>query len=434
MRNVGFLRQWGIVWPAAILAGVVAGEVFRLQVVPTGAVSVLDIILGLTVVGYVIRLERGGRLRDFFSATWRHPVWKWSIIFLGLALLSLALNAPHYSSRELLVAGAYLARLAAALSLIWFANFDPPTRSSFLRIFTVAAGTLVTLGFLQLIFVPDFRFMVAHGWDPHVGRLLSTFYDPNYFGVFLVLVMVVTFGRIIETVGPSRRWQILLFVASWVALYLTYSRSAWLAGAIAVTGAALKRSWRLSLLFLLIFVGSLFLPTRLGQRFESTRHLANQQDFSKNSVQCNEASNPAQCDNSGAQRVVSLKKGVELWKHSPIIGVGYNAYGYGLVHYGIIGELRENVHSAQGSDSSLLNVLATTGLLGAVAFLAFYGRALLALRRRSAIDPVADGLFWFTIAWLPVSFFNNSMLYLLILVPWSALIGLLLVTIRVPRQ
>lgn len=424
--------RFRFLWPFAILTGVVVGQTLRLDLIPgsSGQISFLDLMLGGSLVAMLIWLLVNHQLKAFCRYVWQSPIWRWSAVFLGWALISLWLNAFDYTLGQLFAAKAYLVRLAAAFGVMWFAAYTKPSlKEGVTQGFLVAAALLVLLGFLQYIFVSDFRFMVQYGWDPHIGRLLSSFYDPNYFGVFLALVMAVSLGAALMWEG-KRRWLAgILFIAAWIALYLTFSRSAWIAGAVAAPLTALRKDWRLALAIFLVFVGSLFLPTRLGERFQSSSSLANNGGLSGQSIKCTDQQLAENlCDQSGSARFYSYQQGWAVFKSSPIYGVGYNAYGYALTNGGFARQDRLDMHSASGSDSSVLNIAATTGVIGLLIAIIFFIRLLFELGKRAVKqeDAVLAGLFWFTVAWLAASFFNNSLLYILILAPWALLVGVAL--------
>ena len=99
-----------------------------------------------------------------------------------------------------------------------------------------------------------------------------------------------------------------------------------------------------------------------------------------------------------------------------------------MVERGVITKLNESAHSAQGSDSSVLNIAATTGVIGLGLATVFFVKVALALRRRvqESGDWVAHGLLWFTVAWAAASVVNNVIFYTLILAPWALLVGAIL--------
>src|SRR5690606_10701527 len=101
---------------------------------------------------------------------------------------------------ELAVSGFYLLRLLFYGSLIWIIPDLYPTERDLLgvvRLLVWVGMAVVIAGFLQLYVLPDIGILTAFGWDPHVGRLLSTFLDPNYLGGFLAILLAIllVFGR-----------------------------------------------------------------------------------------------------------------------------------------------------------------------------------------------------------------------------------------------
>lgn len=416
---------------ALLFGGLTLGQLVRLHPFGStsgGAVEALDLALVASVVTLLAMLIRAGQVRAWVSWLRHHAVWRWSVWFVGWAAASLAINLPRYTAKQDLVAVSYFGRLLAVFLLLWLsAWFADYLRQAYLRGFAMAATALLVLGYLQLVFVSNFAFMAQRGgWDPHLGRMLSTFFDPNYFGVFLVLVMVIALAKALGSSTRRLPWWA-LFAASWLGLYFTFSRSAFVAGVIAVVGFSLRRSWKLALTFLVVFLLILASPNRLGQRFSDSKGIATT-GSAKAGVDDVCGSAGRNCDASGSARIVSFKRGLNLAARDVnlLTGVGYNAYGFALVNHGLLAAPRLSVHSSQGSDSSLLNILVTTGLPG----LMLFGGFLLAVVRRLLFVPrenlIASALGWFTVAWIAASFLNNSLLYPSILVPWAALLAVCL--------
>jgi O-antigen ligase len=121
-------------------------------------------------------------------------------------------------------------------------------------------------------------------------------------------------------------------------------------------------------------------------------------------------------DASARHRFGSWEEGWQLFLDKPLIGQGYNRYGDAALELGTIKDT--NIHSANGSDSSLLTVLATTGLLGFLPFIAIYGLILRWAWRDREIGLIGGitGLFVHSI-------FVNSLLFPLLLAPLWILIG-----------
>lgn len=422
-------KVWPAVLVAAIFSSLIAGQAVRIQPFSGfgSAASILDLTLGVSFLVILGHLVRTGSLRRFLRSVWRDPVWKWGLAFLAWAAVSLGINAVAYEPKEAVLAASYLARISVVFFIAWFvASRAKELRHSVLEWFVAAAAALVGFGFLILALFPNFIFMVREGWDPHLDRLLSTFYDPNLFGLFLVLVMTVALGKSFVTKHYVRIGYLALFLSSWVALYLAYSRSAWLAGLIAIPAVAWKHKKAASLVLAAVFVGTLFVPTRLGSRFDSASSLADTKRYGESGFECDERTDK-ECDPTGSARIATLQQGWELLRTSPVIGVGYNAYGTAMVDNGIETANNLEKNSIQGSDSSLLNVWATTGIIGLVLLLLFYLqvlRRLFVLRSGSGrAAELGNTLLFFTIAYVVASFFNNALFYLFIFVPWALLLA-----------
>ena len=69
-------------------------------------------------------------------------------------------------------------------------------------------------------------------------------------------------------------------------------------------------------------------------------------------------------------RFISWRNAAEIFKDNAVAGVGFNSYRYAQLDYGFISRETLDSHSGAGSDSSLLLVLATTGVVGFTVFFA----------------------------------------------------------------
>ncbi|MDP9211664.1 MAG: O-antigen ligase family protein [bacterium] len=433
-------RHWPLIASVIVFGSLIAGEALRIRPFEDigAGMNLLDFGIGAVTLIQLVRLAIVGRTRQFVRFVREHPVWRWSVLFLAWAAATLAFNAPAYGPGEIVVAGAYLARLAAVLLLTWTVAFEAKRfRLPVQEWFLAASAGLVGIGFLVLLLFPNFRFMKAEGWDPHISRMLSSFYDPNLFGLFLVLVMAVSVGFYLARRNRRVRWSyLLLFGVSWAALFLAYSRSAWVAGLVAIPVIFWRANRLAAIAIATIFIVSLLVPTRLGERFETTPSLVDTSRYSSEGFECKKRTDP-ECDPTGATRINNIRQGIELTARNPIVGVGYNAYGFAMVDEALARERTLRKHAGQGSDSSLLNVWATTGVIGLALFLMFYSRILLALLRAARVRGetgwMAYALLAFGIALLAASFFNNALFYMHILVPWLLLVAVTLPAARSRR-
>ncbi len=115
-------------------------------------------------------------------------------LFLTLASLSLILQTPFLPLGESLQAGFYLVRLMSYFLFFFvcvhaFKQVGEEALPRHMRLLLWTAFFLGVTGVIQFLLVPDFRFMAELGWDPHIGRLLGTWYDPNYIAGFFSVVI-----------------------------------------------------------------------------------------------------------------------------------------------------------------------------------------------------------------------------------------------------
>lgn len=246
------------------------------------------------------------------------------VLWFGLAgLISLVIAAFKLPLNEVLIGSLYLLRFLA-YSLLIGLKID----RKFLLFFSTA---IAVLGLAQYLFLPDTRFLFTLNWDDHYFRLISTLFDPNFTGIILVLgLILICFKR------PLSRPLLVLHLS---ALLLTYSRSSYLALAAAGLYWALvtkKLKWFfLSLVVLAVVLLALPRPGGEGVKLERLFSIE--------------------------QRMDNYREGISLWRQAPAFGLGFNTLRF----------YRNDFvsHAASGLDSSLLFVLATTGVIGLLTYL-----------------------------------------------------------------
>lgn len=216
----------------------------------------------------------------------------------------------------------------------------------------LSAVFLSIFGFVQLVFFPDFSQMaVLGGWDPHKNRLLSTFFDPNFTGAFLALNILIILPQL---AGLKKGREKMFFVTAlpvlFLALLLTFSRSAWALLALGFLVLGVLKQRRLLLIGLIISLAIYWLVPRVQTRLAGI-------------------TDPA---DSAAYRLVSWSQTVKIWEKYPLFGAGFGNYRLASKEMGFFEAGDWGGRSGSGSDSSLLLVLATTGPLGLIIFLGQY--------------------------------------------------------------
>ncbi len=377
-----------------VIASLVLGQVARIPLPGTTA-SFLpnDLLIPIMLLAWVSRKLLAQKFQ-IKSTPLNFPLFA----FLGIAFVSLVWAARDLVFAEILTASLYLVRFleyALLFYLILDLVRDKKQIQKYVKFILICALLLAFLGFLQYIFIPDFSGMAGKaGWDPHVKRLLSTWFDPNFIGGFFVLILSFILSFSLYT--KRKRVRILLFALGLIffaALILTYSRSAFLALVAVIFVIGTLRSKKLLLIGCLALLLLVVFSGRLQARLVGAVEL----------------------DITARHRINSWLSTLKIARDNLFLGVGFNAFKYAQIEYGTIGLLGS--HSDFGSDSTLLTVLVTTGIFGLLAYLWLLGAGFKvcwrAFRRGKSNFEQALGLGMFSgLAGLLIhSQFTNSLLY-----------------------
>ena len=295
-------------------------------------VNPLDVVMGIVVVVALVR-------------HWRHLILaRWLAAWLALVALSAFWGAARFgwsldTFLYILRVGAY--GLFFAVAARWSLEFRH-------RWLAWLGGGVAAIGLIQLAVWPTIpvSMVVSHGFDPHSGRLFALWFDPNIAAILLTLTAIVTWSLASADRGWRRPWPY-LGLLQLGAIFLTDSRSGWLSLAVALAYLAyrLNRRWLLLLLAGVIMVP--ILSVGAANRLAGVLRL----------------------DDTTVARLVSWQTGWSVVQQSPIIGVGYNYFKPAAVAGGDLRLYYGQINlAANGSDSSLLTIWATTGLIGLLVF------------------------------------------------------------------
>lgn len=369
------------------------GEIIKINLITAVNTGVLDFLIVLIVFSWVLFIKKT-------KYDLKIPI----LLFLGIALLTLVLNIFNYSQNQILISSLYFLRLAFYFSLYFvFVDIGNKFKSVIPNYMLLAASAFLTFGIFQYIFFKDLRDYFHLGWDLHLNRLFSTFFDPNFAGAFLVLIFIFVF--ILRNEIFSKKWiwiSYIFLILNFVALILTYSRGAYLMFLVSVVSYSFfTKKWKLTAgiigVFALIF---LVLSPRFG--LESTNLLR---------VASIEA------------RIGSTKEAVHIYKQNPF-GVGFNTYRYAREKYGLYeGQGNMISHSGAGVDNSYALVLATTGIIGLAAYLYLLFRILKLNLKRVKTNKFALTVVISVIAICVNALTINSLFYSYIIIWLIILIG-----------
>lgn len=306
---------------------------------PLDAISVL--ILLWTIVLYIKNKKFRMQLKWYY------------FIFPLVGFISLLVNLSWLTPHDFLTSFLYGLRWISYVGL-FFAILQLPEsfRKKIITILVTDGIVILVIGYIQFFFYPSLRDLYYLGWDEHLYRMFSSFLDPNFAGAFFVLYLFFIGGLLfngIKTYSKKRiTVTILLLIATLGAVLLTYSRSALLM--LIVTGIVFfiliqKRKYILYLLGLIVVFIIVLSPFFYIENLNLFRGASTIARFS------------------------TTEHVIQIIQENPILGVGFDSYRYAQLKYHFINPNPQiQAHSASGDDTSLLFVMATTGILGLVSY------------------------------------------------------------------
>lgn len=340
------------------------GEVLRFDIGNNVVINPLDVAVGITGVWYIFYYLGSREISRMRVAWWyeiprlrllfaRNDIFIFFILFSFFCFFSLLINIMWLQPHELLVSFLYLLRWVA-YALIFFvtASFDKQFKDVIKKILLIDGIVIVVAGFLQYFFYNNLRNLYYLGWDDHLYRLFSTFFDPNFAGSFFVLFFLFVGGIFYHRLQKKNfRWLsffIGLLIATVLSLLLTFSRSALLMFIVSVTVALILLNKKKLIFFL---IGGVLLFLLIISPWFYLENI-----------------NPFRVASSEA-RVETAQNALQIIGDHPLFGIGFNAYRYAQIQYGFRSAVTPfPSHADAGVDNSFLFVLATTGIFGFVAY------------------------------------------------------------------
>lgn len=374
--------------PLVLIISILIGQLVKIPQGAQGGLTFLDIsifflnIFGLVTINFKLK---------------KPPTWIilfFSFILVGL--LSLLFTPLKLNSTEFILSFAYIIR---AINFIFFAWLIYQgicnLKKEALQILTFSGVGLAVLGIIQLIFLPNLSFLQTEGWDPHYFRTVSTFLDPNFSGAYFVLTLILL-------AQFKSQWRLIFFALVYIALITTYSRSAALMffGSFFIL-SIFQKSAKMALLTLGL---SLILALNF---FIYKQTIANPRNIDRTQ--------------SASLRLNSWQQGLKIFELHPFFGVGFNSYRFALKQYNLASEETLQNRGSSGSDSSLLFIASTTGIVGLLFYLSALS-ALLFISFKNFLSGNKWGLVLLSglFGLLAQSFFINNLFYPFFLI-WIAL-------------
>lgn len=417
------MRQIIYILLGLLILAPVTGELWRLPLAGFEFLPSDLLIPPLFVLWVIDKIKHDRKLR-------LGKISKMVVVFLFVLTITFLINLYRFDTRQMIIAFSYLGRFGMYLILVPLV-YDLIQRDKkgqlqhqILGGFIVSMMLISLLGFLQLKFFPSFLELGLYleGWDPHIGRLLSTWFDPNFISGYLAFMLGITISLgLYFRHKHNKKWFWVLSAVSvigLIALYLTFSRSGYLALIFTLGLLALFKSRKLLVAGALIIL----LAFTFSPRF---------QERSLDAVDSGKAvlglDSQKPLDPTAELRLWSWSFAGEMIADHPWIGVGYSRYAYEINErgHGLLSD-----HASGGSDSSLLTIWATSGVFGLLSYLSIgFVATVVAFRRlwkkndfRSYLDA---GLVSGFGGMMVHSVFVNSLLFPLMMVYLLVGLGLL---------
>lgn len=318
------------------------GVVFRLPLQNNIAISVLDILVLLfDLIGvFVYKKSLFKNKKTFLRA---------HVMFIFACILGY-IFVPSLSREQVLTSILYLVRFVAYTFMIFpLAQSLRGNSRLYLTSLAGAGFVFAVFGLFQYFLYPNLMNLRYLGWDDHLYRVFSTFFDPNFAGAFLGLVLLL-FAYLLVSSKKFNRENIFIligFLTTSFAFFLTYSRSSYVSFIFSVLFfLVLSKKKKFVILTIMVFVlGLYFIPKNL--KSEGV-HL-----FRTASI---------------VARSTEYTKSIQIFLENPTTGTGFNTYRYVQQKIGFIKNENNKSHSDAGLPNSFLLVLATTGIIGFLSF------------------------------------------------------------------
>lgn len=323
--------------------------IFYIFLIPFGQLARFDIDIFKTKIPFVF-FDLVGVMLLVSYITYRKidKIPKDMFLFFLVATFSFVINLVFEFDQNTLNSILYLIRLmswgAIYLTVKVLITKKIIHKKKLVRYLHYALLASCVLGLFQYFLIPDLRFLKQFGWDDHLNRLTGLYLDPGYMALIALVGFFVSLS--VYTKKYSFR-SIISHSIFLLTLLFTYSRAGYLAFIFGFIYYCLRRYGKKALgyiFFVLVIFGFLLflLPRTEGEGVRLER-LA-----------------------SVNQRFENYSQTLSIIRDFPLFGVGYNNIcKVRLDYFG--GD--EDSHSCGGSDSSILFVLATTGVLGLFVFL-----------------------------------------------------------------
>lgn len=322
------------------------GQLLEFSLTPSIHLYLIDIVVFLLISVWMIKkLLR----KQPFSAP---PLAQFILAFAAVTLVSLLFSFIHFSPLQVGIGSLYLFRWICYTG-VYFVVYEYKNKQRLLTALMISGVVSAVFGLFQYFLYPNLRNLLYLGWDPHEYRVFGTYFDSGFAAVIYLLTLILIVYFYTENLVKNKLWLVLAGLATYVAFALTYARSSYLAFLAAFfILSILKKNYKFALLSILILGITVILLPRPSQTSEGVK-LTRTSTISA--------------------RETNYLQTLQIIEDNPVIGIGFNLLRYENSKRGFVSQNEgETNHAAAGSDSSLLFVASTTGIIGLIAYILFW--------------------------------------------------------------
>ncbi len=298
------------------------GQLFRINIFNINFPAIYILIVFFALLNIITAQKNKQKISNFYL-----------LFFIFILIFTYLINLFNFTFK--LNSFLLLTRL---ISLLSFLIYKPKIIKDhiFQKIFTLSIFTNIIFGLIQYFIWPNFTYFSIHNWDPHLYRLVSTYYDPTFTAlIFLLFMANIYFQKI------NIKFKIAILTISYIAFALTYSRASFISFFILFSYIALiNKNLKLFIFISFISISTIFILPRQegeGTKLERTSSIK------------------AKIDN--------YQEAFTLYKQNPILGIGYNNISQARL------VKNPQSHANNSFDGSLMNILITTGPIGLLLFI-----------------------------------------------------------------
>jgi len=327
-------------------------------------------------------------------------IWNILYIFISSWLFSIII----FKNLEVIQGLLYLLRIIfyfAFANLVFYLSENTKIKRKLLNMIFLSISVFMAFGIIQLIYFYDLRDLYFVGWDNHLYRLTSTLFDPGYSSTVLIIGLIIL-NKLNLFINKYLKY--LLYFAFFISIIFTFSRAAYVT-LFLISVINFKKYFKyillISVILTLIYVIS---PKPRSSGVELYRQF------------------------SIIQRISNYKDTLNMFYSHPLFGIGFNNICIYRTNY--LNKDNLESHSCSGSDSSIFQILATTGIVGVIVII--YSVFKLNRSLKKGVYNKTLLLIFFSV--LINSLFNNSLFYNFILGILAVFIGLTRRTKTIPDK